>query len=237
MKPAFPCPARTSRSGVSFRSHPPHNQSTNCNSTGVYSGVSARGNGNSDTNTDNLGATFLRGVQQTDSDGVVKFDTLFPGHYTGRTTHIHVMVHMNVSSEANGTLLDTTATHVGQMFFDQDLITKVEATKVYAANKQPLTSNAKDGILTEEAKLGDPFMEYVLLGDGVVDGLLAWLAFGVNTTLSKTVSAAATLYDGGGQTNSNTGGPSGPGGPPVGPPTGTTELPVGPVVSSTQSSG
>ena len=45
-----------------------------CNAAGVYSGVSAGGQGG-------LKTTFLRGVQPTDGDGVVEFDTLFPGHY------------------------------------------------------------------------------------------------------------------------------------------------------------
>lgn len=56
-----------------------------CNSTGVYSGVSASGNGNSDEDTSNLDASFLRGIQASDDSGVVTFDTLVPGHYTGRT--------------------------------------------------------------------------------------------------------------------------------------------------------
>lgn len=108
------------------------------------------------------------------------------------------------------------------MFFDQDLITEVEATAVYAANTQALTTNAQDSILSEEAATSDPFMTYVLLGDSVEDGLLAWLAFGVNTTLSKEVSAAATLYESGGQANPNAGGGGGPGGggPPSGFPSG-----------------
>lgn len=50
-----------------------------CNSTGVYSGVNANGNGNTNDTT-NLNATFMRGVQKSDNDGVVIFDTLVPGH-------------------------------------------------------------------------------------------------------------------------------------------------------------
>lgn len=53
-----------------------------CNSTGVYSGVVASGNGNNSDAT-NLNQTFLRGIQLTDTNGVAQFDTLFPGHYTG----------------------------------------------------------------------------------------------------------------------------------------------------------
>ncbi|ROW01372.1 hypothetical protein VMCG_05866 [Cytospora schulzeri] len=183
-----------------------------CNSTGVYSGVSAANNGASDTDTSNLDATFLRGVQETDSDGVVTFDTLFPGHYTGRTGHIHVLVHPNATAQANGTVLDTTASHVGQIFFDQDLITEVEATATYSANNQPLTTNDEDSILQQEAESSDPYLEYVLLGDSVEDGLLGWLAFGIDPSLSKEVSAAATLYETGGVSSGNSGG-GGPGGP------------------------
>ncbi|KAK3375899.1 Intradiol ring-cleavage dioxygenase [Lasiosphaeria ovina] len=184
------------------------------NATGVYSGVAAAGNGNSDVDTSNINATYLRGVQQTDTDGVVQFATLFPGHYTGRTTHIHVMVHTEATAQANGTLLDTTASHVGQLFFDQELIGQVEASSPYAANTQALMTNAEDGILAQEAATSDPFLEYVLLGSAIEDGLLGWISFGINSTLHRDVSAAVTLTEDGGVANPNAGSPGGPGGPP-----------------------
>ena len=37
--------------------------------------------------------TYLRGTQNTDADGMVEFRTIYPGWYTGRTVHIHVMAH------------------------------------------------------------------------------------------------------------------------------------------------
>lgn len=185
---------------------------TDCNSTGVYSGVLASTNGNSENDASNLDATFLRGFQETDSDGVVQFDTLVPGHYTGRTNHIHVMVHPSATAQSNGTVMDTTASHVGQLFFDQDLLTEVEATTAYSTNTQSLTANSGDSILAEEAASSDPYVEYVLLGDTVDDGLLGWLAFGIDTSLSKSVSAAATLYDTGGVSSSSSGGGGGGGG-------------------------
>jgi protocatechuate 3,4-dioxygenase beta subunit len=67
-----------------------------CNATGVYSGVSAAGEGG-------LAATFLRSVQQTDPDGVVNFDTIFPGHYSGRATHEHALTHTGATINANST--------------------------------------------------------------------------------------------------------------------------------------
>lgn len=36
-----------------------------------------------------LQGTTLRGVQPTDENGIASFDSLFPGHYEGRATHIH----------------------------------------------------------------------------------------------------------------------------------------------------
>ncbi|KAK4221053.1 Intradiol ring-cleavage dioxygenase [Podospora fimiseda] len=162
------------------------------NSTGVYSGVVANGNGNFADKTNNK-KSWLRGAQKTSADGVVEFGTIFPGHYTGRTTHIHTLVHTNAAAaQNNGTLIDTGASHVGQFFFDQSLITIVERTSPYTSNKQTLTTNAQDGILKEQSKVGDPFINYVFLagGDSVSAGLLGWISFGINPKLSKTVKAA-----------------------------------------------
>ena len=60
------------------------------------------GNGNAN-DTDNLSNTFLRGLQQTDVNGVAQFETIFPGHYTGRTTHIHMVAHLNATLLSNNT--------------------------------------------------------------------------------------------------------------------------------------
>ncbi|KAG8405622.1 hypothetical protein J3459_011394 [Metarhizium acridum] len=184
-----------------------------CNSTGVYSGVVANGNGDSSDET-NINNTFLRGIQKTDSDGVAQFDSLFPGHYTGRATHIHVMVHTNATELSNQTLGNQVyASHVGQAFFDQDLITAVEKVEPYASNSQPFTQNSDDSILTEEADTTDPLMAYTLLGDSVADGLFAWLAFGINTSYVNEVQPASFYYESGGVENPNSqfGGPGGNG--------------------------
>ncbi|KAL9114062.1 MAG: hypothetical protein Q9227_001834 [Pyrenula ochraceoflavens] len=196
-----------------------------CNATGVYGGVVANGNG--DTNdTSNLNNTALRGIQQTDDDGVASFTSVFPGHYVGRTNHIHILTHTVNGTDVlpNNTLTGLTASHVGQIFFDQDLISQVEATTPYSTNTQAVTTNEEDMILSTEADSSDPIMEYVLLGDTVSDGLLGWITVGIDPTESNTVSAAANYYAGGGVENSNGGGfPGGPSGTaPSGFPTGTS---------------
>lgn len=197
-----------------------------CNSTGVYSGVIAGGNGDQSDET-NIDNTWLRGIQKTNSDGVAQFESIFPGHYTGRATHIHVMVHTNATLLANHTLgSDNYASHVGQAFFDQDLIAQVETLEPYASNTQELTLNEDDSILSEEAKTDgvDPMMEYTLIGDSISDGLFAWLAFGINSTRSESVTPAAYYWKEGGVANENSGagGPGGAGGPPSGSPPGST---------------
>lgn len=177
-----------------------------CNSTGVYSGVVAQGNGDSSDGA-NLNRTFLRGIQKTDKDGVVQFESVFPGHYTGRATHIHVMVHTNATEQRNQTLSANTvfASHVGQSFFDQALIADVDKIQPYASNSQSLTQNADDSILAEEADTVDPLMAYTMLGETLSDGLMAWLAFGINTSYTGEVQPAAFYYESGGVENANSG--------------------------------
>lgn len=99
--------------------------------------------------------------------------------------------------------MDTTASHVGQMYFDQDLISEVEAVQPYAENEQELTLNKDDSVLISEAETSDPLMEYVYLGEDhdVSSGLLAWLAFGVDRTVVRDVTAASFYYEEGGVEN------------------------------------
>ena len=189
------------------------NKSPACNSTGVYGGVVAGGNG--DGNPNNINATFLRGIQKTNDLGVASFTTLFPGHYTGRATHIHTAAHFNGTTFENGTYAGGYVSHVGQIFFDQDLITAVESTPVYSVNTQGLVLNANDGIFAQEAASNDPVIEYSLLGETIDEGVFGWVAFGIDLTRNATIRAAVTLTENGGVANpGGGGGPGGPGGPP-----------------------
>ncbi|KAF8900611.1 aromatic compound dioxygenase [Mucidula mucida] len=182
------------------------------NATGVYSGIVAGGNGDSSDST-NINNTFLRGIQPTDEEGVAQWLTIFAGHYTSRATHIHIVAHQNGTVFDNGTYVSDAVSHVGQVFFDQDLITAVEVTEPYASNTQELTTNADDSIMAEEADDIDPVLQYVYLGDDVSDGIMAWGAIGIDTSASYTVSPAATLTEDGGVADSNSGGMGGGGAP------------------------
>ncbi|KAI1855796.1 hypothetical protein JX265_012241 [Neoarthrinium moseri] len=180
-----------------------------CNATGVYSGVSASGQGGLDT-------TTFRGVQATDSDGVSQFDTIVPGHYTGRAVHIHLMANSNATVLSNNTYEVGTVLHIGQLFFDMSLINETEATSPYNTNQQVLTANLDDGIAADEATADyDPYVDFVYLGDTIADGLLGFITVGLDTTANYTdnYTPAAHYLEGGGVDTGNSGG-----GPPGAPP-------------------
>ncbi|KAL2193337.1 Intradiol ring-cleavage dioxygenase [Corynascus similis CBS 632.67] len=167
----------------------------NANSTGVYSGALAVVNGIGMSDVANLERNFLRGAQQTDEDGAVQFRTLFPGHYEGRAPHIHVVSHFNATARANNTIWDSRVTHAGQVFFDQDVVDAVKQLPPYSTNTQNLMRNADDAILLQEAATSDPFFQYVLLGDSLADGIFAWFSFGVNTSFTRDIMAAAMRFE------------------------------------------
>jgi hypothetical protein len=174
------------------------------NATGVYSGIIAEGNGN-DNDTTNVDKTFLRGVQPTAEDGSAQFKSIFPGHYTDRAVHIHIVVHQNATVLANNTLVGGTVSYVGQFGYDQDLISAVSKTYPYTTNEQVLTTNAEDPLLLFEGDEGfDPFADYVLLGDSVTDGILSWISFGVNTSATYGLYEAAHYGAGGGSASNST---------------------------------
>ncbi len=47
------------------------------------------------------GENFLRGVQEADSQGVVTFQTIFPGCYDGRMPHVHFEVYPTLAKASN----------------------------------------------------------------------------------------------------------------------------------------
>ncbi|CAJ2503982.1 Uu.00g113760.m01.CDS01 [Anthostomella pinea] len=166
-----------------------------CNATGVYSGIGT------DEGEGGLNSTFLRGVQTSDADGTVAFDTLFPGHYNARVTHFHLVVQTNGTYQANNTYTGGDTLHVGQLYFDDSLVKAVEATYPYYTNTIAYTTWEDDGWMLEEATAQyDPFVEYVQLSEDLADGLLGWITVAVNLSSNHTanLTAAAHLYKDGG---------------------------------------
>jgi protocatechuate 3,4-dioxygenase beta subunit len=101
-----------------------------CDAGGVYSGYPGQLGG-----LDTTGQTFLRGTQITGADGKAVFQTIYPGWYPGRTTHIHVKVRPTSTSEATS-----------QIYFPEDVTTAIYQTPPYDARGPKDTSNAADGV-------------------------------------------------------------------------------------------
>ncbi len=94
-----------------------------------------------------VGQSFLRGYQLTDSNGLAAFKTIFPGWYSGRTVHIHVMIR-TYSSSGGKTFEFTT-----QLFFDPALTLTVMAKAPYNTRGNPDTTNPTDNIYNSETLL------------------------------------------------------------------------------------
>lgn len=147
---------------------------------------------------------------------MTSFDTLFPGHYEGRMTHLHVVVQTNVTLQPNNTYTSGTTLHIGQLYFDDALVDTVEATYPYNTNTIEFTTWELDGWMLEEATADyDPFVEYVQLTNDVEDGLLAWItiALDLSSNHDTNLTAAAHLYETGGVTEENTSKGAGPSNP------------------------
>ncbi|WFU41596.1 intradiol ring-cleavage dioxygenase [Bradyrhizobium sp. CB82] len=70
-----------------------------CDAQGLYSAFPGQGDAH---NIDASSKTFLRGTQVTDEAGWVAFDTIYPGWYDGRTTHIHFKVFLDEKNVLTG---------------------------------------------------------------------------------------------------------------------------------------
>ena len=105
-----------------------------CNAAGVYSGIQSSTNGNG---VDYTSQSWLRGYQLSDSTGMVKFVTILPGWYTGRTTHIHMRFRSTYDSSSDG------STNTAQLFFDQTFIDNLDtAVSPYSSEGKNSVTNS-----------------------------------------------------------------------------------------------
>lgn len=111
-----------------------------CDALGAYSGVPQEGT---------EGETYLRGIQLTDKDGLAEFATIYPGQYPGRTTHIHLKVHLG-GRQSDGTYSGGHVAHTGQLFTTDQRDAEVFALTPYKRNTAEITPRDADGIYVEQ---------------------------------------------------------------------------------------
>lgn len=105
-----------------------------CDALGVYSDVK-------DTNVgfDTVGKKFLRGYQVTDASGLVRFTTIYPGWYQGRTVHVHFKVRTTPAARQGYEF-------ISQLYFDDAITDEVFRAAPYSAKGTRTTRNDRDGI-------------------------------------------------------------------------------------------
>ena len=175
---------------------------------GLYSDESAE---------DTLGEVYLRGYQLTNSSGYAQFDTLYPGWYSGRTTHVHFRLRLY---ENNTLTYDETT----QFFFNDTLTDYIYANVLpYTQHQNRDTDNDDDRCYTVDNQLNltgsvtSGFNSFVLLtiplggtasnyilGDGTNTG-----GGGSSTTSSSNTTSGGGSASGGGGGGTSSGGQGG----------------------------
>lgn len=103
-----------------------------CDAVGLYSDVK-------DPRFNTVGQKFLRGYQTTDAHGAVRFLTVYPGWYPGRTVHLHFKVRTEPSAQRGHEF-------TSQLYFDDVLTDRVHAAAPYASKGQRTARNRDDRI-------------------------------------------------------------------------------------------
>lgn len=101
---------------------------------GRYSGFASEGT---------AGSSALRGIQITGMDGLVRFDTVYPGWYTGRTPHVHLKINPNAGSEL------TT-----QVYFEDEVSRRVYLTPPYDTRGPSPVTNDTDAFFDSQLLAG-----------------------------------------------------------------------------------
>lgn len=140
---------------------------------------------------------YLRGVQIADSDGVVRFTSIFPACYSGRWPHIHFEVYPDEDSITDSSNVIATS----QIALPEDVCDTVYAEDGYEQSVENLaqTSLDSDNVFSDD---GGESQIAAVTGD-VSSGYTVTLPVGVDTE---------TEAGGGGEAPSGGGDGGGPGG-------------------------
>jgi protocatechuate 3,4-dioxygenase beta subunit len=148
-----------------------------CDAQGQYSGVS-------DPSSDTSGQDFLRGYQLTDANGIVQFQTIYPGWYSGRAVHIHFTIRTQGAERAEYQF-------TSQFFCDDTLTDQIHALEPYASKGQRDTRNSNDNIFSGG---GDQLL--LNLQGNATSGYTGSMSIGLD--LTDTETGASDINSGGG---------------------------------------
>lgn len=134
-----------------------------CSPAGIYSGDDAAHENVgfcTGDDADHASHLYFRGIQTTDANGVVAFDTCFPGWYSSRTIHIH----FTVTTSAGATL---TSLFVFEDTLDDEI---VAGQPLYKLRGKRDTTNLSDTVVSASS-YHDHLLQTARMTDGA---MLAW---------------------------------------------------------------
>jgi protocatechuate 3,4-dioxygenase beta subunit len=137
--------------------------------TGFYSGEEASP-GCTLGDPEALAGHWFRGIQTTDANGRVDFDSCFPGWYAGRTIHIHLTVRVGGVEYVTS-----------QLYWDDVLCDEIIASEPIYSDRGPRDrTNATDGIFPQGSGTAYLF-ETAHMDDGA---MLAWKTLVIRSSLA-----------------------------------------------------
>ncbi|MFJ7796659.1 intradiol ring-cleavage dioxygenase [Pseudomonas sp. NPDC096950] len=155
-----------------------------CNARGAYSGWS-RINPDLEVATGDIGAiartdddTYLRGGQFSDSKGMVRFTTIYPGFYAGRALHIHVAVRI---TGGNNYLEERHVAWVGQLNFPEVASRSVLSAREYTGRTVATLSNSQDHYYESMGGEASTLTVHSIGRDTTEDGFFGHMTIGIDT--------------------------------------------------------
>ena len=111
---------------------------------------------------------YLRGVQEADDDGVVRFTTIFPAAYSGRWPHAHFEVYPSVDAATSA----SDRLRTSQLALPEDTCNEVYATDGYEQSVENLQQTSLDSDMV----FSDGYsLQMAKISGSVDDGLTASL--------------------------------------------------------------
>ena len=117
--------------------------------------------------------SYLRGVQETDGTGKLRFTTIFPGCYAGRMPHVHLEVYPSLAEAASA----ANRLKTSQFTFPMATLNEAYAASGYTASVRNLAqiSYATDNVFGDGTSL-----QMAAVTGNATDGYLATLTIAVN---------------------------------------------------------
>ena len=151
--------------------------------------------------------TYLRGIQAAGADGTVTFETIVPGCYSGRWTHMHFEVYPDAASATNA----DNAIATSQVAFPQDMLNAIYQLDTYPNSAKNL---AQLGSLDNDNVFGDGYdLEMGTFSGDPTSGYVGSLAVAIDTSTEPAAGGGGAPDGGGGQPPA--GGPPGAGPAPT----------------------